>query len=257
MPRKKKTKVPDVETVMDRRVERFERGQDELAPGDLDADMREFGDYEGQEVVPRPEPDSDPETPPAEEEYFPRSLLRLEIVGRRAEIVCGSLESAARERVERFAKERGVSVSDIWYDEDEIMRDLVPSWTAWYDLDQFFHESGMLGYPAQEFALSVRLDGEPVEAVDPARVRSSQLQPGRPPRAPGTSAVCAGVAGLGRCVFELDIDGEFDPSRLKFVFIDLAPLGIPEKLLTEILYDGKPMAQEEPDDSEFLKVTFP
>jgi len=61
-----------------------------------------------------------------------------------------------------------------------------------------------------------------------------------------------------RYSFELDISDGFEPARLELNFIDLSDLGVPDPLLTEVLYDGISMYFEHEDFTarEMLDVRF-
>ncbi len=256
MPKKKI--LPDTDDVIEKRIRRFDKGQDKKAPNDLDGDMEEFGDFGGQDVVPRPVADTDTGPEPAEESLVPRNVLRVEISGTEAEFVCGQIPSAARERVETFCRRRGVAVREIWYGDDERMRQLAgPEWTAWYDVDEFFHGSGLVGRSAESFGLAISFEGETVEDAGTARFKTTRLPAGPPPKpAPGRVAVSAGMVQEGRCAFELDIDGEFEPDKLEFVLLDLSPFGLDEPLLMEIRYDGEPMVDAETEPVDVFDVKF-
>jgi hypothetical protein len=68
--------------------------------------------------------------------------------------------------------------------------------------------------------------------------------------------VTAGTIGEGSYVFELDIDGEFVNRKLEFVFLDLSNLGIEERLLIDVRYEGESMYREEAAVRDLFHVTF-
>lgn len=256
MPKKKKTR--DVEEILGGNIGRFEKGFDGRASDDLDETIRKLGRYEEEEVTPRPVAETDRETPPAEEDLRVRNILRVEIRGDDCEIVCGQIRSKARDRVEEYCRELGLSVSDIWYWEDEIMARLVgPTWTAWYDVDDFFHETGLLGRTVSSFSIAVAVDDKAVEDLNLKKIRTSRIESGSKP-APRKDCVgvTAGTIGEGRYAFELDIDGEFVVGKLEFAFLDLSNVGLEERLLVDVRYDGESMVREEAVVRDLFNVTF-
>ncbi len=256
MPKRKKT--PDVEEILGGNIEQFEKGIASPADADLDEAIRKLGRYEEEELTPRPVAESDRETPPAEEDLRARNILRVEISGDDCEIVCGQIRSKARDRIEEYCRERGLTVSDIWYWEDDVMTRLVGStWTAWYDVDDFFHETGLLGRTASSFTINVTLDGQAVEEINVKKIKSSRIAAGsKPSSRKGHVAVTAGTIGEGRYVFELDIDGEMETGKLEFVFLDLSNIGIEERLLIDVRYGGESMYREEAAVRDLFNVTF-
>ena len=66
----------------------------------------------------------------------------------------------------------------------------------------------------------------------------------------------AGTIGEGRYAFEMDIDGEFVTGKLEFAFLDLSNLGIEERLLVDVRYDGESMFREEEVVRDLFAVTF-
>jgi hypothetical protein len=254
----KKKKTRDVEEILDGNIDQFEKGIGGRAGEDLAEMIRKLGRYEDEEVTPRPVLETDGETPPAEEDLHTRNILRVEIRGDDCEIVCGKIRTKARDRLEAHCRERGLAVSDIWYWEDEAMARLVgPTWTAWYDVDDFFHQSGLLGRTASSFSVSVTVDGEAVEDLNARKIKNTRTESGSKP-APGKDhvAVTAGTIGEGRYAFELDIDGEFVTGKLEFAFLDLSNLGIEERLLVDVRYDGESMLREEQVVRDLFAVTF-
>jgi len=256
MPKRKKT--PDVEEVLDCNIEEFEKGNDGPAAEDLGKTIRKLGRYEDEEVTPRPVLETDEETQPAEEDLRPRNILRVELSGDDCEIVCGQIRSKARDRIEAYCRERGFSVSDIWYWEDDVMARLVgPTWTVWYDVDDFFHETGLLGRTAASFSIDVSVDGQTVADINERKMKTTRLEAGaKPTPRKDHVAVTAGTIGEGHYVFELDIDGEFVNRKLEFVFLDLSNLGIEERLLIEVRYGGESMYREEAAVRDLFNVTF-
>jgi hypothetical protein len=256
MPKKKKTR--DVEEILDGNIDQFEKGLAGRAADDLDETIRKFGRYEDEEVNPRPVLETDRETPPAEEDLRTRNILRVEICGDDCEIVCGQIRTKAKDRIEAYSRERGLAVSDIWYWEDEVMTRLVgPTWTTWYDLDDFFHENGLLGRTASSFSIIVTVDGENVEDLNAKKIKTTRIEVASKP-APRKDyvAVTAGTIGEGRYAFELDIDGEFATGKLEFTFFDLSNLGIEERLLVDVRYEGESMVREEEVVRDLFEVTF-
>jgi hypothetical protein len=256
MPKKKKTR--DVEDILDGNVDQFEKGLAGRAADDLDETIRRLGRYEDEEVTPRPARETDRETPPAEEDLRARNILRVEICGDDCEIVCGQIRAKAKDRIEEHCRRRGIAVSDIWYWEDEVMTRLVgTTWTAWYDVDDFFHETGLLGRTASSFSIIVTVDGETVEELNARKIKTTRIESGPKP-APRKDhvAVTAGTIGEGRYVFELDIDGEFVTGKLEFAFLDLSNLGIEDRLLVDVSYEGESMVREEEVVRDLFEVTF-
>ena len=256
MPKKKKTR--DVEEILDGNIDQFEKGLAGQAANDLDEMIRKLGRYEDEEVTPRPVLETDRETPPAEEDLRTRNILRVEIRGDDCEIVCGKIRTKAKERIEEYCRKRALVVSDIWYWEDESMTRLVgPTWTAWYDVDDFFHETGLLGRTASSFSIIVTANGETVEDLNARKIKTTRTESGSKP-APGKDhvAVTAGTIGEGRYAFELDIDGEFVIGKLEFAFLDLLNLGLEERLLVDVRYDGESMFREEEVVRDLFTVTF-
>ena len=256
MPKKKKTR--DVEEILDGNIDQFKKGLGGRAGDDLDVMIRKLGRYEDEEVTPRSVLETDRETQPAEEDLRARNILRVEIRGDDCEIVCGKIRTKAKDRIEQYCRQRGLAVSDIWYWEDEAMTRLVgPTWTAWYDVDDFFHETGLLGRTASSFSIIVTVDGEAVEDINARKIKTARTEPGSKP-APGKDhvAVTAGTIGEGRYAFELDIDGEFVTGKLEFAFLDLSNLGIEERLLVDVRYDGESMFREEEVVRDLFTVTF-
>jgi hypothetical protein len=256
MPKKKKT--PDVEEVLDCNIDEFEKGIGGPAAEDLGKTIRKLGQYEDEEVTPRPVLETDEEAPPAEEDLRARNILRVEIRGDDCEIVCGQIRSKARERIEAYCRQRGLDVSDIWYWEDEAMTRLVgPTWIAWYAVDDFFHEAGLLGRTAASFLIDVSVDGQNVGDLNERKIKTSRIEAGaKPTPRKDHVAVTAGTIGEGSYVFELDIDGEFVNRKLEFVFLDLSNLGIEERLLIDVRYDGESMYREEAAVRDLFNVTF-
>lgn len=256
MPKRKKTR--DVEEILDGNIDQFEKGLGGRAAEDLDETIRKLGRYEDEEVTPRPVLETDRETPPAEEDLRARSILHVEIRGDDCEIVCGQIRSKAKDRIETHCRERGLSPGDIWYWEDDVMRRLVgPTWTAWYDVDDFFHETGLLGRTASSFSITAKLDNEDVEDLNVRKIKTSRMEAGLKPKPRKDHvAVTAGTIGQGSYAFELDIDGEFVIGKLEFVYLDLSNLGIEERLLVDVRYDGESMYPEEAAVRDLFNVTF-
>ena len=254
----KKKKSRDVEDILDCNIDQFEKGDDGPAAEELGKTIRKLGRYEDEEVTPRPVLETDEEAQPAEEDLRDRNILRVEISGDDCEIVCGQIRSKARDRIEGYCRERGYSVSDIWYWEDDVMARLVGStWTVWYDVDEFFHETGLLGRTASSFSINVALDGQPVEDLIARKIKTSRIEAGaKPTPRKDHVAVTAGTIGEGHYVFELDIDGEFMNRKLEFVFLDLSHLGIEERLLIDVRYGGESMYREEAAVRDLFNVTF-
>jgi len=256
MPKKKKTR--DVEEILDGNIEQFEKGLAGRAADDLDETIRRLGRYEEEEVTPRAAAQKDRETPAAEEDLRARNILRVEIRGDDCEIVCGQIRSKAKDRIEEHCRERGLSISDIWYWEDDVMARLVgPSWTAWYDVDDFFHETGLLGRSVSSFSIAVTVDEVAVEDLNIRKIKTSRFESGSKP-APRKDhvGVTAGTIGEGRYAFELDIDGEFVIGKLEFAFLDLSIFGLEERLLADVRYDGESMVREEAVVRDLFTVTF-
>jgi hypothetical protein len=256
MPKKKKTR--DVEDILDGNIDQFEKGFAGRAADDLDETMRKLGRYEDEEVTPRPVVETDRETPPVEEDLRARNILRVEIHGDDCEIVCGQIRSKAKDRVEEHCRQRGLSVSDIWYWEDDVMARLVgPTWTAWYDVDDFFHETGLLGRTASSFSIVVTVDDKAVDDLNLRKIKTARIASGPKP-APRRDyvGVTAGTIGEGRYAFELDIDGEFVIGKLEIAFLDLSSFGLDERLLVDVRYDGESMVREEAVVRDLFNVTF-
>jgi len=256
MPKKKM--IRDVEEILDSNIDQFETGIDGPTAGDLEKTIRKLGRYEEDEVTPRPIRETDDEAQPAEEDLRARNILRVEISGDDCEIVCGQIRSKARDRIEAYCRERGFSVSDIWYWEDDVMARLVGStWTVWYDVDDFFHETGLLGRSASSFSIEVMVDAQPVEDLNARKMKTSRIEAGaRPTPRKDHVAVTAGTIGEGQYVFELDIDGEVVNRKLEFVFLDLSNLGIEERLLIDVRYGGESMYRAEAAVRDLFNVTF-
>ncbi len=256
MPKKKKTR--DVEEVLNSNIDQFEKGVAGPAAEDLGETIRKLGRYEEEAVTPRPVLETDEETQPAEEDLRARNILRVEIRGDDCEIVCGQIRSKARERVEAYCRQRGLTVSDIWYWEDEVMARLVgQNWIAWYAVDDFFHEAGLLGRSAASFSVDVSVDGQTMDDLNARRIKISRIEAGAEPTPRKDHvAVTAGTIGEGRYVFELDIDGEFVNRKLEFVLLDLSNIGIEERLLIDVRYDGESMYREEAAVRDLFNVTF-
>lgn len=254
----KRKKTRDVEDVFDGNIDQFEKGLGGRAAEDLDETIRKLGRYEDEEVTPRPVLDTDRETPPAEEDLRARNILRVEIRGEDCELVCGQVRSKARDRIEAHCRERGLAVSDIWYWEDDVMARLVgPTWSTWYDVDEFFHETGLLGRTPSSFSITVSVDGRTVDDLNERKIKASRLEAGAiPSPRKDYVAVTAGTIGDGRYAFELDIDGEFAAGKLEFVFLDLSNLGIEERLLVDVRYAGESMYREEAAVRDLFAVTF-
>ena len=256
MPKKKKTR--DVEEILDGNIVQFEKGLGGRSGDDLDEMIRKLGRYEDEEVTPRPVLETDRETPPADEELRARNILRVEIRGDDCEIVCGKIRTKAKNRIEEYCRQRALAVSDIWYWEDEAMTRLVgPNWTAWYDVDDFFHETGLLGRTASSFSITVTVDGATVEDLNARKIKTTRVEPGSKP-APRKDhvVVTAGTIGEGRYAFELDIDGEFVAGKLEFALLDLLNVGLAERLLVDVRYDGESMFREEEVVRDLFTVTF-
>ena len=256
MPKKKKTR--DVEEILDGNIDQFEKGLAGRAADDLDEMIRKLGRYEDEGVTPRPVLETDRETPPAEEDLHARNILRVEIHGDDCEIVCGQIRAKAKDRIEEHCRQSGLAVSDIWYWEDEAMTRFVgPTWTAWYDVDDFFHETGLLGRTASSFSIIVTVDGEAVEDLNTRKIKTTRTESGsKPATRKDHVAVTAGTIGEGRYAFELDIDGEFVIGKLEFAFLDLSNLGLEERLLVDVRYDGESMFREEEVVRDLFTVTF-
>jgi hypothetical protein len=256
MPKKKKTR--DVEEILDCNIDQFEKGLAGREADDLDETIRKLGRYEDEEVTPRPVLETDRETRPAEEDLRPRNILRVELSGDDCEIVCGQIRKKARERIEEHCRRRGLAVSDIWYWEDDVMTRLVgPTWTAWYDVDDFFHETGLLGRTASSFSIVVKVDGETVEDLNARKIKTIRLESrSKPAPRKDHVVVTAGTIGEGRYAFELDIDGEFVTGKLEFAFLDLSNLGIEDRLLVDVSYEGESMVREEEVVRDLFEVTF-
>ena len=256
MPKKKKTR--DVEDIFDGNIDQFEKGIGGRAGEDLEEMIRKLGRYEDEEVTPRPVLETDRETPPAEEDLRARNILRVEIHGDDCEIVCGQIRTKAKDRIEEHCRQSGLAVSDIWYWEDEAMTRFVgPTWTSWYDVDDFFHETGLLGRTASSFSIIVTVDGEAVEDLNTRKIKTTRTESGsKPATRKDHVAVTAGTIGEGRYAFELDIDGEFVTAKLEFAFLDLSNLGLQERLLVDVRYDGESMYREEEVVRDLFSVTF-
>jgi hypothetical protein len=256
MPKKKKTR--DVEEILDGNIDQFEKGLAGRAADDLNEMIRKLGRYEDEGVSPRPVLETDRETPPAEEDLRTRNILRVEIHGDDCEIVCGQIRTKAKDRIEEHCRQSGLAVSDIWYWEDEAMTRFVgPSWTAWYDVDDFFHETGLLGRTASSFSIIVTVDGEAVEDFNTRKIKTTRTESGsKPEPRKDHVAVTAGTIGEGRYAFEMDIDGEFVTAKLEFAFLDLSNLGLQERLLIDVRYDGESMFREEEVVRDLFTVTF-
>lgn len=256
MPKKKKTR--DVEEILDGNIDQFEKGRPGRAADDLDETIRKLGRYEDEEVSPRPVLETDRETPPAEEDLRARNILRVEIRGDDCEIVCGQIRTKVKDRIEEHCRQSGLAVNDIWYWEDDVMASFVgPTWTAWYDVDDFFHETGLLGRTASSFSTIVTVDGATVEDLNARKIKTTRTEPGSKP-APRKDhvAVTAGTIGEGRYAFELDIDGEFVIGKLEFALLDLSNIGLGERLLVDVRYDGESMFREEEVVRDLFTVTF-
>jgi hypothetical protein len=256
MPKKKTTR--DVEEILDCNIDQFEKGNGGPSAEELAKTIRKLGRYEDEEVTPRPVLETDEETQPAEEDLRARNILRVVLSGDDCEIVCGQIRTKARDRIEVYCRKRGFSVSDIWYWEDDVMARLVgPTWTVWHDVDDFFHESGLLGRTAASFSIGVSVDGQTVDDLNERKIKTSRVEAGaKPTPRKDHVAVTAGTMGEGRYVFELDIDGEFVNRKLEFAFLDLSNLGIEERLLIDVRYGGESMYREEAAVRDLFNVTF-
>ncbi len=242
----------------------FESGIDRREDEDLDDLIWEMGGYEND--APQDErAEFEKEVPPADEELTDEldekgerleedtsaavepeiSLLRLEIGGEEMEVVCGQISNSLRKRLERECDIEQATLEDIWYDNEKMKRIAVEGWSAWYQVDEFYHEIGLSARSADALSINGLLDGEPIEDFDPddIEVVKSDTQP-RPRARKNFSAIVAGTLNEGRFIYEQDITGEFDISKLEFVFTDLRWLGISVPLLTEVRYDGEPMYYE-------------
>jgi hypothetical protein len=132
-----------------------------------------------------------------------------------------------------------------------------PTWTAWYDLDDFFHETGLLGRTVSSFTIAVTVDDKTVEDLNLRKIKTTRIESGSKP-APRRDyvGVTAGTIGEGRYAFELDIDGEFVIGKLEFAFLDLLNFGLEERLLVDVRYDSESMVREEAVVRDLFNVTF-
>jgi hypothetical protein len=173
------------------------------------------------------------------------SLLRIEISGEEMEVVCGQIPNSLKKKLLRECDIEEVALADIWYDHDKMKRIAVNGWTAWYTVDEFYHEIGLTGKNMESFSVSGFLNGESIEDFDLENIATQKTDTDpKPGLKKNFSVIVAGTLNDGRFIYEQDIKGEFDIGKLAFVFTDLKRLGIPELLLTEVLYDGEPMYYE-------------
>jgi hypothetical protein len=242
----------------------FESGIDRREDEDLDDMIWDLGGYEDDAPLTE-RSEFARELPPAEEELTDELdetgeriqqdksvavepdifLLRIEVGGEEMEVVCGRIPNSLKRKLKKECEIEGVDLSDLWYDDAKMKRIAVNGWNGWYSVDEFYHEIGLTGKNLDAFSIGAFLDGEPIEDFDTDSVKVSQSDTDPQPRVrKNFSAVVAGTLNEGRFIYEQDIEGEFDISKLEFVFTDLSRLGIQNLLLTDVFYDGIPMYYE-------------
>lgn len=253
-----------LDDVLKEKMGKFESGIDRKQDEDLDDLIWDLGGYEDDAPLTE-RSEFERELPPIEEELTDeldetgeriqedRSvavepdifLLRIEVGGSEMEVVCGQIPDSLKRKLKKECEIEGVDPADIWYDDAKMKRIAINSWNGWYSVDDFYHEIGLIGKNLDAFSIGAFLDGEPIEDFDTDSVKIVQADTNPPPRVrKNFSAVVAGTLNEGRFIYEQDIEGEFDISKLEFVFTDLRPLGIEELMLTDVIYDGEPMYYE-------------
>jgi hypothetical protein len=242
----------------------FERGMDRKEDEDLDEFIWEQGDYENKEPLEEERTEFEGQPDPAEEELSDevdekgirvremaavlepeKILLRIEISGDEMEVVCGQIPASLKKRLDRECQIEKADIEDIWYDDDKMKRIAMGSWSAWYNVDEFYHEIGLIGKDTHKFMISAFLDEEPIEDMETDVIRTV-IWDGSPNPRPRKDClvIVAGTLNEGRFIYEQDVEADFDVSKLEFFFTDLRKYGIAEYLLSEIRYDGVPMYYE-------------
>ena len=258
----RKRKRETIDDLIKDKQEQFESGRERKVDPDLDDEIWNMGSFENdapldersefEKEVPAIEEDLNEELDekgdkaPEPAELEPEiALLRIEMGGDEMEVVCGQISKGLKKRVEKECEIERTDVADIWYDEDKMKRMSANGRYAWYNVDDVYHEIGLVGKDLDAFTIAGFINGEPIEDLDTDSVSiiKSDIHP-RPKPRKDCSLVVAGTLNEGRFVYEQDIEGDFDLSKLEFVFTDLKALGIQERLLTEIRYDGEPMYYE-------------
>ncbi len=260
MPKKRKRERVD-DLIRDKQ-EQFESGREGKVDPDLDEEIWQMGSFEPDAPLDERK-EFEKEAPPIEEELNEEldekgekapepaelepeiALLRIEISGDQMEVVCGQVSDSLRKRLEKECEIERTDLADIWYDEDKMKWISTNGRYAWYNVDDVYHEIGLVGNDLEVLTLSGYINGEPIEDLDTDSIQviKSEISP-RPKARKDYSLVVAGTLNEGRFIYEQDIEGEFDISKLEFVFTDLKSLGITERLLTEVRYDGEPMYYE-------------
>ena len=259
MPRKRKRE--NIDDVLNDNIDQFEAGIDREEDEDLDDLIWNLGGFEDDAPLDE-RSEFEKGKPPAEEDLIEEideegekvepvatdqfdqelSLLRIEISGEQMEVVCGPILNALKKRLERECETEGTDLADIWYDEDKMRKIALGNWSGWYNVDEFYHEFGLVGKTPDYFSINILVDGETVEDFDTDSVKMQQSDfDTKFRKKKNYSLVVAGTISEGRFIYEQDIRGEFDQSKLEFVFTKLDKLGIENYLLDEVLYDGKPL----------------
>ncbi|MDD2671670.1 MAG: hypothetical protein PHG91_12725 [Syntrophales bacterium] len=263
----RKRKEPLDEIFRDK-TEEFDHGIERKRDDDLDESIWELGDYENREPLAGEEEEYR-ETVPSEEVLFERELrengavtergeldieaapaiLKIEITGKEYEIVCGRISGADLERVVRACEKENMKLADYWYDRSRMAR-VLKKWPGWYERDDIAHDIGLAWTDPGDLDITILLDYEPVDPLEPGDIHASAAEKIRRPalRRRG-AAVTAGSVSEARYYFELETEGAFDPGKLEFILKDLKEIGVDVPLLAEVLYDGETMRQEHEDMS--------
>jgi hypothetical protein len=176
------------------------------------------------------------------------------------EIVCGRFPKSVFEPLERFRRENRLSLKEIFYLNDELIREKGPDlqWRDWRSLGSIYHGRSIELNAVTLKNVVVSLDGQPVE-MDVDRICRLREEPLRPPVAKeGFLAVTGGAIHICRIAYEIDITdhrpattapspgtgastGDLDLRKLAFVLKDYSCLGLETDHLVRIEYDGIPM----------------
>ncbi len=274
----KKRKTEDIDDILREKEDEFESGRERDRDSELDDLVWEMGRFEDREPLDSEFGEFSPEArfeeiPPEElltemeledgslvekpAALEQTDLLRIELSGTDLELACGEVPVRLKEKVLEHCSRKNISPADIWYDE-KAMKKIWRSWIPWHSIDNIFHDIGLTGHDAYDLSMAVWVNYERLDDVDIAAVKYRVDRLSVPVAGKGRVPVIAGVVCEGRYSFELDISGGFDPGRLELNFIDLSDLGVPDPLLTEVLYDGISMYFEHEDFTarEMLDVRF-
>lgn len=277
----KKRKTEGLDDILKGKADEFESGRERQIDSELDDLVWELGHYEDREPLDSEAAEFRPEgrfeeIPPEElltemeledgslvekpeslNQTDQTDLLRIELSGTDLELACGEVPIRLKEKVLEHCSRKNISPADIWYDE-KAMKKVWRSWIPWHNIDNIFHDIGLTGHDAIELNMAVWVNYERLEDFDIAAVKYKVDKLSVPVAGKGRIPVIAGVLCEGRYSFELDISEGFDPGRLELNFIDLSDLGVPDPLLTEVLYDGISMYFEHEDFTarEMLDVRF-